>query len=191
MKKVEALAAFTVGVLMLAVPPVTQAQGTALGGFTLKSFSITAGAGGSVPVRSTQFVNDTRGLAFYRFVAGEYSLSPRISLGAQYSGANFDLEEGQQYKTSAWGPYAITFFDLIPKNHWELFLKFGALKNKIKDFPANPQWQLLAGGGVEFFALGNVKGRVGVDFNDVYENQIGAMFFYMGLNFDPLSLLVK
>lgn len=153
----------------------------------LKHISVVAGIGVGVPVRSQEFVDETNGAAFYKTVSAEYVVNKRINLGVTYGGETFDMAEGPALDATQWGPYALVNFDLIPENDWTLFLKFGAQQTNVEDI--TPQWQLFSGGGVEFYPVNaNVRMRVGIDFSDLHENRIGALFGYLALCFEPFAL---
>lgn len=49
-------------------------------------------------------------------------------------------------------------------------------------------WDALLGAFVEFYAGGNVKMRLGVDFHDLNGNEVGALFPYVKLAFKPMDL---
>jgi hypothetical protein len=161
---------------------------------SVNNLGITAGLGGAFPARSAAF-SDNAATGFYRFVCAEYRINSRLVGGAQYGGANFDLDSGGVLKDIHWGPYLLTYFDLIPRNHVMLFLKFGATKNNItvpdteeQLVEFTPKWEMFGGLGTEFYAQGDVRARLGVDFWDMQDSRIGAFFVYGALAFDPFSL---
>jgi len=109
--------------------------------------------------------------------------------------SDFDLADGGEVDVKAWGPYAHFTLDLIPQNHWYIWVEFGGLRNEVTQndlemvAAPTPQWDLFSGGGVEFYAKGNVRARLGAHFGDMIDNEVGSLKFTFSLVFVPWELM--
>ena len=203
MKKAILIASVTVMALATFYPNPVNA------GMDWQKLNIAIGVGSAFPIRSGTFTENTDGFGFYRHICGEYELSEKFSLGATYGGTDFDLDDGGEFNVQDWGGYGIIHLDLIPENNWTIWLKFGGVRNEAQTLTGNvfvpkdevgdkglsqqslptPSWEMFGGAGVEFYALGDTRLRMGVNFWDIVDNRVGSLEATVEVVFSPWLVL--
>jgi hypothetical protein len=167
------------GVIVWCYPNPAMAQ------LSWQNVSLNAGLGGAVPVSGSAFVDSTEGISFHKFVAVEYPVSDKFSLGVQYSGTDFGLESGSELETSDWGPYVHIRFDVIPENDFYAYLDFGVAENQGNTIAAN--WGALVGVGIEFDAKADARARIGIRLDEVDGTDIRSVMLLGSLVFEPFK----
>jgi hypothetical protein len=172
-------AVIVIAALLLAAPAVAADS----------TWTITLGIGGGIPAKDDGFVDNAR-TGVYRMVWAEYPFSERLSGYGQYDKTTFDAQEGaEKYSATTLGAGVVVYFDLIPKNDWELGVKVGASKASKTDLIPDPSWANALGAFVQGDFNGNVRFRIGCDFRTFQNSdEIAAFEPYLAINFAPTEI---
>jgi hypothetical protein len=150
-----------IAIALLAVvllAPMAQAQFMPV----LDNFSLTLGAGTSVPARSEEFTAGFKP-AFYRVVLVEYEFNDWIRTFGKYDRSIFDSQtdgDGTQLDFTAWGLGIMLFAPVLPK--WDVYGKVAAESATMEG--GEMEWAPQTAVGINYKASKNADGRLELGF---------------------------
>lgn len=167
--------------LFMAVPVMASAQTLP----SLDKFSITLGVGGSVPLRTAEFVDGWQP-AFYRVLNLEYAVSPTVSVSGKYDRAIFDPTnpEAGQVDVTSWGGGLLIFFPIRTGSTIRGWAEIGAMKNQVEG--STQEWSAPVGAGIDWAMSAQASLRFGGEIRTLSNSdQIESVTFKGLLNVRP------
>lgn len=144
----------------------------------LDNFSLTLGAGTSVPARAEAFTSGYSP-AFYRVLLVEYKFNDWLRTFGKYDRAIFDSQSdgnGDQLDFTAWGLGIMLFAPVLPR--WDIYGKVSAESTTLEN--AGMEWAPQTALGVNYKAGPNSDFRAELGFKTFSETDVLESFTIHG-----------
>lgn len=160
--------------VVCALAPVANAQFVPV----LDNFSLTLGAGTSIPARSEAFTSGYEP-AFYRVILVEYKFNDWLRTFGKWDRSIFDAQidgDGSQIDLMGWGVGMMLMAPVLPK--WSLYGKVAYENTTLEG--VTDQWSPQTALGINYAVSPNADGRVEVGFKTYSASELIESFTIHG-----------